>query len=159
MTPIKSDSQESKKSKVFVNGKFYDADFSNRDLTHADFRGCTLVNCKFDSSDLSYATFEGANCYRSTFLQSRLYHVNFKDAVLAETHLDPRDMFAATVSLTCDTFDRTKMGPVLISAWIYLLTLAEIPEKTKTKLDEAIVDLIGEERLKGLRRHFADRQI
>ncbi len=156
--PIKSE-QDGKKSKVFVNNKFFDTDFSNRDLTHADFRGCTLVNCNFDSSDLSYATFEGANCYRSTFRQSRLYHVNFKDAVLAETKLDPRDMFAASVSLTCDTFDRTEMGPVLISAWIYLLTLAAIPEKTRTKLDEAITELIGEERLKGLKRHFAERQI
>src|SRR5262245_25026878 len=117
-------SKDVKKSKVFVNGKFYDHDFSSMDLTHADFRGCTLVNCKFDSSDLSYATFEGANCYRSSFLQARLYHVNFKDAVLAETKISPRDMFAATVSLTCDTFDKAELGPVWSAAWIYLVTLA-----------------------------------
>lgn len=159
MSPIRETNDEKKKSKVFVNGKFYDHDFSNKDLTHADFRGCVLVNCNFDSCDLSYATFEGANCYRSTFRQARLYHVNFKDAVLAETFIDPRDMFAASVTLSCDTFDRTKMGPVWIAAWLYLITLAEIPDKTKEKIDEALLELIGEERLKGLKRHFAERTL
>lgn len=150
---------EAKKTKVFVNGKFYDYDFSSRDLTHADFRGCTLVNCNFNSADLSYATFEGANCYRSSFQQTKLYHTNFKDAVLAETKLDPRDFFAASVSLTCDTFDRTELGPIYIAAWLYLLTLANIPEKTRAGIDGVLVDMIGEERLKGLKRHFMERQL
>jgi len=148
-----------KQEKVYINRKFYDKDFSNQDLTHADFRGCTLVGCNFDSSDLSYATFEGANCYRSTFRQSKLYHSNFKDAVMAETFMDPRDMFGMTISVSCDTFDKIKLGKIWLAAWLYLPMLAELPEGTKEKIQSVLEDLIGAERVKGLERHFSQRQI
>ena len=148
-----------KQEKVFINRKFYDRDFSNQDLTHADFRGCTLVGCNFDSSDLSYATFEGANCYRSTFRQSRLYHANFKDAVLAETNLDPRDMFGMTISVSCDTFDKIKLGKVWLAAWLYLPMLADLPPGMKERIEGILNDLIGPERVKSLERHFSQRQI
>src|SRR5690348_11235185 len=77
--------------KAYTNQKFYDENFFGKDLSHADFRGCTLFNCNFDNSDLGYANFEGANCYKSTFVGSRLYHTNFRNAVLAGTVLKPRD--------------------------------------------------------------------
>lgn len=148
-----------KQEKVFINRKFYDVSFANRDLTHADFRGCTLVSCCFDNSDLSYATFEGANCYRSTFVQSKLYHTSFKDCVLAEATLDPRDMFGMTVSVSCDTFDKIKLGKVWLAAWLYLPMLADLPEGTKEKIQSVLEDLIGAERVKGLERHFSNRAI
>jgi hypothetical protein len=148
-----------KQEKVFINRKFYDKDFSGQDLTHADFRGCTLVGCNFDNADLSYASFEGANCYRSTFRQSRLYHTNFKDAVLAETQMDPRDMFGMTISVSCDTFDKIKLGKIWLAAWLYLPMLADLPEGTKEKIENVLNDLIGPERVKSLERHFSQRQI
>jgi len=148
-----------KEGKVFLNRKYYDHDFKGLDLTHGDFRGSTLVNCEFDNSDLSYATFEGANCYRSTFRQARLYHTSFKDATLAGCDLDPRDMFGMTISVSCDTFDKIKLGKMWLAAWLYLPMLADIPEETRKHLGATLVDLIGEERLKGLERHFANRQI
>ena len=148
-----------KQEKVYINRKFYDKDFSNQDLTHADFRGCTLVGCNFDSSDLSYATFEGANCYRSTFRQSKLYHTNFKDAVMAKTFMDPRDMFGMTISVSCDTFDKIKLGKIWLAAWLYLPMLADLPPETKEKIQSVLEDLIGAERVKGLERHFSQRQI
>ncbi len=148
-----------KEGKVFLNRKYYDQDFSGRDLTHADFRGCTLVSCNFDNSDLSYATFEGANCYRSTFRQTRLYHTSFKDATTAETKMDPRDMFGLTMSVSCDTFDKMQLGTMWLAAWLFLPTLAEIPDKTRKYLLDTLNDLIGEERVKGLERHFANRQL
>lgn len=148
-----------KEGKVHINRKFYDEDFSNRDLTHADFRGCTLVNCNFDNSDLSYANFDGANCYRSTFRQSRLYHASFKDANLSETDLDPRDMFGMSISVSCDTFDKMKLGKIWLAAWLYLPMLATIPDSTRKRLEETLNELIGEERVKSLERHFANRTL
>lgn len=148
-----------KEGKVFINRKFYDADFSTRDLTHADFRGSTVVSCNFDNADLSYANFEGANCYRSSFRQTKLYHTSFKDAVLAETKMDPRDMFGMTISVSCDTFDRIELGSIWLAAWIFLPTLGELQPGLKDELQDVLKKMLGEERLKALERIFANRQI
>lgn len=148
-----------KDGKVFINRKFYDADFSSRDLTHADFRGSTVVNCNFDNADLSYANFEGANCYRSSFRQTKCYHTSFKDAVMAETKMDPRDMFGMTISVSCDSFDRIELGPIWLAAWLFLPTLGVLPEGTKEEIQGVLTKMLGEERLKALERIFANRQI
>lgn len=145
--------------KVFINRKFYDADFSGRDLTHSDFRGATLVNCNFDNADLAYANFESANCYKSTFRQSRCYHTNFKDAVLAETIMDPRDMFGLTLSVSCDTFDRMQLGSIWLCAWLFLPTLGEMSDGMREKVLGVLKDAMGEERLKAMERIFANRTI
>lgn len=150
---------EGKPEKVFINRKFYDKDFSSQDLTHADFRGCTLVSCNFNHSDLSYATFEGANCYRSSFVQSRLYHANFKDAVTAEVIMDPRDFFGVTLSISCDTFDKMTLGGNYPLIWIYLLTLAKLPETLAEKLKKLLVEELGQGRYEALEKIFANRQI
>lgn len=152
-------SRPDKEGKVFINRKFYDVDFSDRDLTHADFRGTTLVNCNFDNSDLSYASFEGANCYRSSFRQTKLYHTSFKDAVLAETKMDPRDMFGMTLSVSCDTFDGIELGPIWLAAWVFLPTLGNLPTEIREELQGVLKKMLGEERLKALERIFANRQI
>jgi len=157
--PIRGQNRGRIEGKVYMNRKFYDHDFSGMDLTHADFRGATCVNCNFDNSDLSYATFEGANCYRSSFRQSKLYHVNFKDTVLAEAEVDPRDFFAATITLSCDTFDRTKLGKMYSVYWLFLLTLADIDPTLKQKVLGVLGETIGEERVKQLERSFADRTL
>lgn len=145
--------------KVFINRKFYDSDFSGKDLTHADFRGSTVVNCNFDNADLSYANFEGANCYRSSFRQTKCYHTSFKDAVMAETKMDPRDMFGMTISVSCDTFDRIELGPIWLAAWLFLPTLGDCPSGIKEEIQGVLKKMLGEERVKQMERTFANRQI
>ena len=148
-----------KEGKVFINRKFYDHDFSGKDLTHSDFRGATLVNCNFNHADLSYANFESANCYRSSFVQAKCYHTNFKDAVLAETKMDPRDMFGMTISVSCDTFDRIQLGNIWLAAWIFLPTLGELPDNMKERMRGLLKEMMGEERVVAMERIFANRQI
>ena len=151
--------QRRAQAKSFVNKRFYDQSFERQELVHADFRGATLANCNFDHADLSYASFEGANCYGSSFRQTRLYRTNFKDAVLAETIMDPRDMFGLTLTLTCDTFDRAKLSGIWPVAWLYMITLAEMPKELHEKVIALLVDHIGEERYKGLEKAFRERSI
>lgn len=157
--PAAPRTSDGKEGKVFINRKFYDADFSSRDLTHADFRGATLVSCNFNDSDLSYANFESANCYRSSFRQSRLYHTSFKDAVLSETKMDPRDAFGMTISVSCDTFDRMELGEIWLVSWLFLPTLGVHPPGQREKIQNLLKELIGEERLKAMEKVFANRQI
>lgn len=153
-------STNEKDGKVWINRKFYDTDWSNKDLAHADFRGATLVNCNFDCADLSYANFEGANCYGSSFRQAKLYHANFKDAVLAYTKLDPRDMFGMAISVTCDTWDKMEIGPIWLAAWLFLPTLGVLPDGVKEDIHNVLKKVLGsEERVKQMERTFANRQI
>lgn len=149
----------SKEGKVFINQRFYDQDFSDRDLTHADFRGCKLVNCNFDGANCSYANFESANCYGSSFKRTNLYHANFKDAVLAEADFDPRDLFGITVSMTCDTFDKLKMTKLHVAFWVFNLLLLDIEPEMKEQLKTLLISWVGEERLKGMVRAYGDRAI
>lgn len=144
----------------YLNKKFYDHDFSGQDLQHADFRGATLSKCNFDNANLSYATFDGANCYGSSFRQARLYHASFKDAVLAETKMDPRDMFAMSLTVSCDTFDRMELGDIWLASWLFLPTLAAIKPEIKKEIQGVLITLLGsEERLKAMEKIFANRQI
>jgi hypothetical protein len=85
--------------------------------------------------------------------------VNFKDTVLAEAELDPRDFFAATITLSCDTFDRTKLGNIYAVAWLFLLTLSDIDPILKSKVLGVLNETIGVERVKQLERHFAERTL
>jgi hypothetical protein len=85
--------------------------------------------------------------------------VNFKDTVLAESELDPRDFFSSTVTLSCDTFDRTKIGQIYAVAWLFLLTLADVDPIMKKKVLGVLNETIGEERVKQLERHFAERTL
>jgi uncharacterized protein YjbI with pentapeptide repeats len=156
--PQKDGSGQARSRKVFTNQKYYDEDFSERDLTHADFRGTTLFNCKFDGSDLGYANFEGANCYRSSFKRARLYYTNFRNAVLAETVMEPRDFFAVAITLTCDTFDKMALSHQWKLAWLYQLLLTK-PDSLNEKVEKLLIEEIGEERFKSLQRVFRDRQI
>lgn len=149
--------QSKRADKVWLNRKCYDTDFSNKDLTHADFRGSTLVNCNFDSSDLSYANFEGANCHGSTFRQSNLYHTSFKDADLTLCIIDPRNAYGATVSLTCGTFDRVTIGSNWMAAWLYYPLVATIPDDVRQDVKAMLLKMMTQEQLDGLDRHFKNR--
>jgi uncharacterized protein YjbI with pentapeptide repeats len=144
--------------KTFLNQKFYDEDFSDKDLTHADFRNCTLFNCNFDGSDLTYATFEGANCYKSSFRRTKLYYTNFRNAVLAGTIMHPRDFFGTAITMTCDTFDKMQLSHQYKLVWLYQLLLTE-SDSLNDKVKTLLIDEIGEDRFKSLERIFRDRQI
>lgn len=155
MTATPSDSVREGRKKVFTNQKFYGRSFADQDLSHADFRGATLCECDFSNSNLEYALFEGANCYRANFAQARLYHTNFKDAVLAQSRMDPRDAFGMTLSLTCDTFDRMELGERWLASWLYMATLALMPDELRKKVRA----IIGEPRMDALDRIFRERAI
>lgn len=151
--------QTAKKEQSFRRMSFYDHDFSNQDLSEADFRGATLLKCNFDNCDLGYADFEGANLDGSTFRNARLYHTNFKDCCLARVVMDPRDMLGATVTLHCDTMDSMKLSKFFIAAWLQILMVADIGTEQREKVRELGESFIGKERMAGLARAFGARHI
>lgn len=145
---------ETKTKKSFLNSKHYDADFSNQDLSRADFRGCTLIACNFDNSDLSYASFEGANCWRSTFRKSKFNHTSFKDASLAEAVVDPSMMKSMTITVARNTFEKAQLGDYPLLYWMYMPIISAAPYEIRSRLKELIVGTIGEEKFNQLISEF-----
>lgn len=133
--------------------QFYDQDFSNQDLSRADFRRATLFNCKFDSSDLSYANFGEANLYMSSFVGSKLYHTDFKDAVLAGCVLDPRDMMGMTITMDCNTFDKLRLSTKGAYSLLFLMCTMDLDPAMKKKL----ADILGAERIQSYEKVFKVR--
>lgn len=129
---------EEEAGKHYANKKYYQRSFKDQDLSNADFRGAHLVECNFNGSDLSYANLTDANCMGSSFVDARMYRINLMRANLAKTTVDPLDLFGATVTLTCDTFEDMKLSPKYRAFWIYLASLFVAPEGEKMKLREII---------------------
>lgn len=147
------------KGQSFRRRSFYDHSFSNQDLSNADFRGATLMKCNFDNCDLSYADFECANLDGTSFRQTRLYRTNFKDACLARTTMDPRDMMGATLTLHCDTMDQMKASPLWLAAFLQLVLVSDITEEQREKVRGAGEAIIGKERMAGLAKAFGARHL
>lgn len=139
-----------------ANKRFFREDFSGLNLSNADFRHATVLECNFTGTDLSYANFENANCWGSNFQDSNLYRTNMKDAVLASTRMHPRDCFGMTITLTCDTVDKMDINERFWIYWLYMATMMKPPsEEYRIKL----VGVIGDEMYAKLQRLFKERQV
>ena len=142
------------KKKNYHSVKLYRADFSNQDLSHADFRCASLIGCDFSNSDLSYANFEAANCREAKFFATKLYRTNFKDAALADSIFEPKDAFGMTITLSCETVDGLKIGKLWWFVWVMLALRMKVPEED---LELKIINAIGRDRYIGLRQLFERR--
>lgn len=159
--PPRSNSK-SHPTKNFANQKFYQRDFSNQDLSHANFMGATLAECKFNNCDLSYANMEATNCFRADFTGAKLYRTNFRDAVIAQAIMKPKDFFGCTITLVCEAFDGTQLNAVWWYSWLYLAMAMDGPvdgSEPKEKARERLVTALGAERYEALRRMFGARTI
>ncbi len=147
-----------KKIARHANYKFpHGHSFVDQDLVNADFRGASVIRCDFGGANLSYANFEGANCYEADFSGANLYRANFKDAILAGAKMMPRDLFGATFTLTCDTFQGMEVGHLWNMTWFYMALLMK--QNEKPELREQIIALIGKDRVERLDKMFKDRII
>lgn len=93
----------------FRNQNLCNTDFSNRDLSYANFQGAILKRCDFKGCNLSYANFNDADLYRASFEKANLYASTFKNADLTradftQAHLYGIKIFGA--DLTHTKFDK-----------------------------------------------------
>ena len=142
--------------KSFYNQKFYRTSFAEQDLSYADFRCASLIECDFSKSNLSYANFEGANCREANFTGSILYRANFKDAALAGSLFEPKDAFGMTITLSCETVDQMKIGKIWWFVWLMLALRMQVP-LPEEDMELKIINAIGRERYIGLRQLFERR--
>jgi len=137
-----------------ANRKYYREDFSGLDLSNADFRNATVTECNLQNVNLSYANMENANCWGSDFTGAILYRANFKDAVLANTKMHPKDCFGMTLTLTCDAVDRMQVSDKIMTMWLYMATMMK-PETEETS--SKIIEVIGKEHFEKLQGMFQTR--
>jgi len=137
----------------FTNKKFFAVDFSNMDLNNADFRSCTLHECNFENSDLTKAVFKGANCYGANFKGTIMHRTNFEDAILSRSVFDPKRIFGVTITMTCDTFEKVKIGRTAWLYWLFMPLLMEAPDK---EIAERLITAIGKDNYEALSRVFKE---
>jgi Pentapeptide repeats (9 copies) len=158
MSIVMEEKKESRLKQVqdkrFANKKFFGHNFSGMDLTNADFRDTTLIECNFRDSDLSHAVFKGANCYGSDFTDTVMRWTTFERAVLAKTKFAPKQMFGITITLTCDSFDEMEISRTALLYWMFIPTLMKAPEK---EMADRVIAAIGEEAYKALSRVFKEQ--
>lgn len=143
--------------KKFSSQKFYRHDFSGQNLERADFRNASLIECNFTDAKLRQANFEGANCFGANFTNADCNRTNFKDAVLGNTLFYPKDMFGATLTMSCETFEGMKVKRLW---WFCFLQFAlmMVPEKdAEEKLRDRLIGMIGPKMYVALSKMFPQR--
>jgi len=149
------DGDEQNHSSWVDDGKHYDnkrlegADFSNRDLSNASFRNAYLVEANFENAILVGVNFTDANLWGAKFKGARLYKTNFTRANVTKADVSQAiDLRNVTITLDCQTFEGVKLGKKWLNGWLFLLSMADIPEDVKLRLK----DIIGPEQYDMLHR-------
>jgi uncharacterized protein YjbI with pentapeptide repeats len=130
----------------YANKRFARKDFSNRTLRNADLKGSECLECNFDGCDLTAAKLMGAQLYRSTFRGATLNRTNFTDAVLAEVDFTGADLRNITLTMNPQTFEGVRLPKKWLNSFLFLLTLANLPEDVRGQL----VEIIGPAEYKAL---------
>lgn len=142
--------------KRFVNKKFFGKDFSNMDLSNADFRNCTLCECNFENSDLTKADFKGANLWGANLKGTIMRMTSFEDAILSKSIFDPKLIFGVTITLTCNTFDKVKIGRTAWLYWLYMPLLMEAPDQ---EIADRLINALGRDTYVALSKVFKEQVI
>jgi len=140
--------------------KFYNQDFSGKDLSHKKMRSSFFYRCNFDDADMSHADAEGTEFVGCTFNNSICYYSNFKDAKLAGNVFKPKDAYGITLTMSCKTFDQMETRQLW---WYGMLLFATMMVPEREPVDEdlnaGLINLIGAERYAKLKTLFSKREV
>ena len=133
-----------------------DANFEGMELRSADFRNARLPFANFRNANLKYANFESASLHGADFTGANCHRVNFKDADTSGTKMFASDLFGATVTLQCESFQNMELDEGWWWGWLFYALLMKAPsEEAKDRLIQAM----GPERYMVLRQQYARREI
>ena len=140
----------------FRNLKLSNCDFSGLDLHGADFRQASVPYSNFKGANLRYANFESANLFACDFTDADCHRINLKDAQMADTIMEAKDLFGATVTLECRSFQGMRLSPGWYFGWAFYLLVMQPPSK---EIEEKVISLLGVERYTVLREQYARRRM
>jgi len=136
--------------------KLSNFDFNGMDLHNADFRNASVPYANFSKANLRFANFENANCYGANFDQADCHRINFKDATLSDTIMTASDLFGATITLECRSFQGMQLSPGWWYGWLFYGLLAKPPSKDA---EEKLIACLGVERYSVLRDQYSRRRL
>jgi hypothetical protein len=136
--------------------KLPNVDFTDLDLSYADFRNASVPYGKFVRTKLRFANFESANLYGCDFTDADCHRINFKDAILSDTIMEAKDLFGATITLECRSFQGMQLSPGWWWGWVFYPLLMKPPSKDA---EEKLITAMGVERYSVLREQYARRRM
>ena len=136
--------------------KLSNCNFDGLDLHGADFRQASVPFSSFRKTNLRFTNFESANLYACDFTDADMHRVNLKDATLSDTIMEAKDLFGATITLECRSFQGMKLSPGWWYGWMFYGLLAQPPSKDA---EEKLIQLLGVERYTVLREQYARRRM
>ena len=140
----------------FRNLKLSNSVFDDLDLHGADFRQASVPFSTFKRANLKFANFESANLYACDFTDADMHRVNLKDAILSDSIMEASDLFGATVTLDCRSFQGMKVSPGWYWGWAFYLLVMQPLNK---EVEEKVIQLLGPERYLVLRDQYARRRM
>lgn len=136
--------------------KLSNVDFSGLDLHGADFRQTSAPFCKFRKANLRFANCESANFYGCDFTDADMHRINLKDATLSDCIMEPADLFGATITLECRSFQGMKVSPGWWYGWLFYGLLMKPPSQD---MEDKLIGLLGVERYQVLRDQYVRRRM
>lgn len=140
----------------FRNLKLSNCVFDNLDLHGADFRQASVPFSSFKNANLKFANFESANLYACDFTDADMHRVNLKDAITSDCIMEAKDLFGATVTMDCRSFQGMKLSPGWYYGWLFYGLVMVPPSKD---VEDKLINLLGPERYMVLRDQYARRRM
>lgn len=139
------------------NVSFVGRSFKGQDLVKKVMRFSKFECCDFDEVDLTEADCTGSSFAGCTFRRTVCYQTNFKDCVFGGAIFEPKDLYGATFTMTCKTFQNMHISQQWWYAWL-LFGTQMVPSDTPNKnCREMLIGMIGAERFTKLKALFAGR--
>jgi len=136
--------------------KLSNFDFSGMDLHNADFRNASVPYANFSKCSLRFANFEGANCYGANFNEADCHRINLKDAVLSDAVMTAADLYGATITLECRSFQGLELSP---GWWYGFLFYGLLMKPPSQEAEEKLIACLGMDRYSVLRDQYARRRM
>lgn len=143
-----------REGQTFENVDYSGADWSDGVVTRCIFKGCT-----FDGVNMQRIQAVGAQFIMCSMERTDCYRANFMDAVFPGTVFNPSDCYGATFTLTCKTFENTRVGQLWWYLWLMMIVPA-VPDRQPVCADlkALLISFIGDNRYLKLKALLARRQ-
>ena len=128
--------------------KIYSTGFEKQDLSRIVVKNALFYNCNFDEATMEESLFEGCEFNTCSFKGTNMRKLNARFSSFPSCYLAPSDAMDLTVTLTCKTFQNTRVS----KQWfLYMLLLftgmhpIELPV-SEGLTDKIIAHVIGKDR-------------
>jgi hypothetical protein len=138
--------------------KFFNVDYSGKDLRAVDMSGSSFVCCNFDMADMTGVDASNSKFVGGTMRRTKCTRTNFMNTQLALRY-DPSDCLGMTLTLSCSTFKGMSISEMWWYGWLYFAYQMVATPFVGRDSKQVMREFIGEERFSKLDAMFNNRQL